>query len=375
MNARQRFWRVMQFDVSGGIPYWADWLGPWKRWKEEGLPVDIRADEDSLRSWALQHFEFEGMYSAFWGQPRVPVDLGVFPPFPLEIFEENQVYRIYRGKDGVIVKQFKDLDNFLQPTQFIEFPVKGRRDWQRFRDERLDPHTRGRYPLDQDWESLKRAWKERDFVLSIDGGSFYGFLRNCMGLEALSVMFYDDEELVSEMMNYLADFFIAILGRAVTEVNVDFAMFWEDMCYKTSSLLSPAMFRRFMVPCYRKVTSFLADHGVQLSWVDCDGNIDSLIPLWLGAGIQGFYPLEVAAGMDAARLRSEYGDRIVMWGNIDKRALARGKQAIDQELARVATTAASGGFIPLVDHQVPDDVPLENYLYYLSRRRALCGNP
>jgi uroporphyrinogen-III decarboxylase len=145
------------------------------------------------------------------------------------------------------------------------------------------------------------------------------------------------------------------------------------MCYKTGPLLSPALFRQWMVPNYRKVTSFLEEHGVRLSWVDCDGNIELLIPLWLEGGVRGFYPLEVAAGIDAASLRRQYGRQIVMWGNVDKRALAAGREAIDAELARLAPVAVQGGFIPLVDHGVPDDVSYQNYLYYLDQRRRIKG--
>jgi uroporphyrinogen decarboxylase len=57
-----------------------------------------------------------------------------------------------------------------------------------------------------------------------------------------------------------------------------------------------------------------------------------------------------------------------MWGNVDKRALIAGPAAIDAELERLAPAAAAGGFIPLVDHGVPDDIPLAHYLYYLEQR-------
>jgi len=53
----------------------------------------------------------------------------------------------------------------------------------------------------------------------------------------------------------------------------------------------------------------------------------------------------------------------------DKRALYEGPAAIDRELPRLAPVAAEGGYIPLVDHGVPDDVPYRNYLYYLQQRR------
>ena len=44
---------------------------------------------------------------------------------------------------------------------------------------------------------------------------------------------------------------------------------------------------------------------------------------------------------------------------------------IDAEIARLAPVAALGGFIPLVDHGVPDDVPYENYLFYLETVREV----
>lgn len=136
-------------------------------------------------------------------------------------------------------------------------------------------------------------------------------------------------------------------------------------------MLSPKMFREFMLPNYKKVTSFLKQNGVELSWVDCDGNIEDLLPLWIEGGVQGFYPLEVASDMDAAKLRAKYGKQILMWGNVDKRALIAGKEAIDAELNRLKPVVAEGGFIPLVDHSVPDDVPLQNYLYYLQKRKEM----
>ena len=373
MNNRERFWRTMRFQPVDRLPYWADWLGPLQRWREEGLPVDADMDQDQFKTWCLEYFGFEGMYSAFWGVPRVPVNIGLCPAFERETYQETEAYRVYRQSNGVVVRQFKHLQGSLNSTQFLEHPIQCRDDWLRFRDEHLDPAAPGRYPEDAQWEEMVRAWAERDQVISIDGGSFYGFLRDWVGVEKLSLMLYDDPDLVHEMMDYLAGFYIEVLHRALDEVDIDFAMFWEDMCYKTGPLLSPAMFREFMLPHYKRVTSFLVDHGVELSWVDCDGNIEALIPLWIEGGVRGFYPLEVASGMDAGALRAEYGQQIVIWGNVDKRALAQGREAIDAEIDRLAPVAALGGFIPLVDHGVPDDVPYPNYLYYLERRKEMSG--
>ena len=88
MNQRERFWRWANFEEVDRLPFWADWLGPWKAWQEQGLPVEpdmvgpgLALDDNQLKAWSLEYFGFEGMYSAFWGQPRVPVEIGVYPPF------------------------------------------------------------------------------------------------------------------------------------------------------------------------------------------------------------------------------------------------------------------------------------------------------
>jgi uroporphyrinogen decarboxylase len=373
MNQRERFWRWARFEEVDHLPFWGDWLGPWEEWQPQGLPVDPTQDDDLLKQWSIQHFGFDGMFSVFWGHPRVPVDIGVFPTFPEEVLEDTGVYRTFRGANGVIQRQFAHMRSSLHTTQFIEYPIKNRRDWQRFRDEHLDPNAPGRYPPPEEWERLKSAWAKRDYVISIDGGSFYGFLRDWIGVENLSFLLFDDFALVQEMMEYLADFFVIVLSKAVTEVQIDFAMFWEDMCYKAGPLLSPRMFRQLLLPGYKKVTGFLRDNGVSLSWVDCDGNIEALLPLWLEGGVQGFYPLEVASDMDAVKLQQQYGRDILMWGNVDKRALTAGPAAIEAELDRLEPAVRAGGLIPLVDHAVPDDVSLAHYLYYLDQRKKRYG--
>ena len=375
MDIRERFWRTMRFQPVDQAPDWADWLGPWDRWRHEGLDLPEGYDDDTvdMRAWCLDHFRFEGMYSAFWGVPRVPVNVGVHPAYSRIVYGEAENYTVYRSGNGSIVKQFRDEKSKLHSTQWLDYPIKTRADWEEMRDEHLDPNAPGRYPDAATWEALKGQWAQDERPISIDGGSFYGYIRDWMGPENLSFLLYDDPDLVREMMDYLADFFVQVLAKAVAEARIDFAMFWEDICYNAGPLISPAMFRELMLPNYQKVTRFLEANGVALSWVDCDGNIEALIPLWIEGGVRGFYPLEVASGMDAGKLRQQYGQEIVLWGNVDKRALTAGPAAIDAEIARLAPLVPQGGFIPLVDHGVPDDVPYQHYLYYLEQRRRITG--
>ena len=112
----------------------------------------------------------------------------------------------------------------------------------------------------------------------------------------------------------------------------------------------------------------LRGYGIDVFSVDCDGNIDELIPIWLEAGINGMLPCEVAAGMDVVKMRKKYGRDIWIVGGIDKRALAQGRRAIDDEIyAKVPFMLENGGYIPSIDHEVPHDISLSNYRYYLEQ--------
>jgi uroporphyrinogen decarboxylase len=56
---------------------------------------------------------------------------------------------------------------------------------------------------------------------------------------------------------------------------------------------------------------------------------------------------------------------------MDKRVLSRGRDGVDAELARVMPLVREGGFIPMLDHFVPPDMPWDTYRYYVERRREV----
>jgi uroporphyrinogen decarboxylase len=127
------------------------------------------------------------------------------------------------------------------------------------------------------------------------------------------------------------------------------------------------MFSEFMFPCYKKLIGMLRDHGVKIILIDSDGNNWLLIPLFIEAGVTGMVPMEVAAGMDVLELRNAF-PKFQILGGIDKRAIAKGRDAIDEELStKVPQTLKSGGYIPYIDHLIPPDISWENFTYYRAR--------
>jgi uroporphyrinogen decarboxylase len=132
------------------------------------------------------------------------------------------------------------------------------------------------------------------------------------------------------------------------------------------------MVREFLFPYYRQLISNIKSRQLDKTrtlWfqVDTDGFSDPFIPLYMELRLDYLSPFEVAAGCDVVRTGKEY-PQLLMHGGIDKRILAKGKDAIDREVDRIMPVMVKrGGYIPTCDHGVPEEVSFENYLHYRKR--------
>jgi uroporphyrinogen decarboxylase len=187
-----------------------------------------------------------------------------------------------------------------------------------------------------------------------------------MGLEGLCVAFYDQPQLVERMMAQRAEAMIAITDEVLRHTAFEVFWFWEDMAYNHGPLIDPRMFRRLALPHYRRVCDWLRSRGIEHIWLDSDGDIHELIPIWLEAGINGLWPFERQAGMDVVEVRRIYGHDLAMAGGISKRAVAEGGEAMRREVDRVMPLVEDGGYLPELDHSAPPDISWPNFCAYMS---------
>jgi uroporphyrinogen decarboxylase len=95
----------------------------------------------------------------------------------------------------------------------------------------------------------------------------------------------------------------------------------------------------------------------------------------MDSGITIMFPLERNGGSDPVMFRKKYGRDILLMGGVDKTKMARGGDAIVRELEYLAPLVEEGGYIPHCDHLVPADVSLDNYRFYLWKKREIFGIP
>jgi len=192
----------------------------------------------------------------------------------------------------------------------------------------------------------------------------------------LSYALYDDPQWVEEMINTIADCIFGVLEKILSlGGRFEAVSMWEDMAYNSGPLISPSHFKKYLLPHYRRIADLLHKHDVDVIYLDCDGKIDSLIPLWLDAGINCMFPVEVGTwGSDPVAFRMKYGKDLLMMGGFDKHILSQGKDQIRTEIYRLLPLVEEGGYIPFPDHRVPPDVPYENYMYYIDLARNIWGH-
>lgn len=352
MFARERFQRVMHFERPDRITFIPDgWAGYWRetinRWYGEGLPIGMTLED----------------YFSFDPREMIPIDFGLIPRFVPKVLEENANYRIQINEKGIVTKRMLEHTLGRMP-QFLEFPVKDYNHWKKMK-KRFNPTDIRRYP--KNWgRELFEYYNTTGSIVGLFLPGFFGQARDFLGVERLLVSFYKYPKLVHEIMDFWGDFLIETSREAVEKIKIDYVTIWEDMGYKNGPLISPRLFQKFMLLNYKKLTDFLRKNGIDIILVDSDGNNDALIPLLLEGGVSGIYPLEAAAGEDAIALRKQY-KRLLLIGNLDKRALIQGKKAIRDELEfKLPYLIKEGGYIPHTDHAAPPDVSFENFKYYCN---------
>jgi len=296
--------------------------------------------------------------------------LPIMPPFEREIISEDEHHRVERHFGGDILKVSKKYP--WRMPKYLEHPVKNRATWRDYK-RRLDPNTPGRLP--EEWDEYISQINSEDYPNMLSLCGFFGPIRNMMGLEKTLYMFYDDPNLIEEIMEHMLQFNLEMIRKTVgAGLKVDIVMIWEDMAYKGGPLISPEMFHKFMIPRYIKLCDLIRSYGIDLIFMDSDGDINELIEPWLKVGINLHWPLEAAAGMDAVELRKKYGSDIVMIGNIDKRVFQRGEEAIRHEvMSKVPYLVEKGGYYPSIDHNIGPDIPLNGLKYYLNLLREIGG--
>jgi uroporphyrinogen decarboxylase len=328
--------------LSGGVPdrvpiHDAYWETTVQRWRGEGLPQGVSPHD---------YFDTEIV--------RIGGDYTM--QFPVRLVEESDRYRLYWDENGALRKDLQTPDGWT--PQWLDFTIKSPDDWQKYRhqmafnDTRISQETR---------EAYQRARAQGKFVVYSGHACFHPTWAR-IGMVNELIWLMEDPDFIADLFGAHTQLMIDIYeGLRRLGMTFDAAWFNDDLGWKVAPLISPKLYRELVFPQHKRLCDYFAGQGLK-TMLHSDGNIAPLIPHFLEAGFVALHPLEAKAGLDVRDLKAQYGDRLVLFGNIDVRKLAGTKEEVEAEIRTKLTAAKEGGgYIYHSDHSVPANVSFANY--------------
>ena len=236
--------------------------------------------------------------------------------------------------------------------------------------QRLNPDDPRRFP--RDWAKEVSRWQHRQhpLFLRIHQGFF-----QCLGVEGWNsfedviYLLYDDPAFVRYVMQTQADFAARLAENILREVTVDAVIFSEPIAGMSGSLISPAMYRDFVLSSYAPIFSVLQRFGVPVVIWRSYANPRALIPEVTRSAFNAIWICETDPNLiNYSEIRAELGEDLGLIGGVDTDVLREGTLAIRRAVEAVLPLVEQGRMIPLADGRVREFIPFENYAYY---RRVL----
>jgi len=313
MNSKEKFHAVMNYKSCNRVPYF-----------EEGLRKKV------IDAWHAQGMPHTNMKQLFPFDPRREIAPDLEPkPSP--------------EKWPASISELDEFQRCLDPA---------------------DPRH-----FSPNWKKESRLWAGDDTVtmLRVHRGLFLSLgVYDWQRFAEVARLLIEQPKFVKQAMALQGAFAARIAEKVLESVTVDAAIFSEPIGGNTGPLISPQMYKNLVLPSYQPLLEVLKQYDVGAIIFRTYGNARILIPALLQFGFNCLWACEVdIEAMDYRNLRKEFGRDLRLIGGIDLDTLRRGRSSIRREIEeKVPWLINDGGYIPLADGRVREDVPYINYVYY-----------
>lgn len=234
-------------------------------------------------------------------------------------------------------------------------------------EQRLDSNDPRRLP--SHWPERFQHWRDRDTVLMlrVNEGFFQTLgVQDWSRFEEVIFMLKNHPTLVREVMKLHGLFTARLLDRVLEKIQIDAAIFSEPIAGNHGALISPRMFEELVLVGYEPIMQALRRFDVKYLIMRTYANPRVLLPAIVNFGFNCLWACEVPPGtMSYGEIRREFGHKLRLIGGIDVDLLKGDPHQLCTVLKEdITPLIEDGGFVPLADGRVRDNVPFENYVLY-----------
>jgi uroporphyrinogen decarboxylase len=190
-----------------------------------------------------------------------------------------------------------------------------------------------------------------------------------------------EPEFVHAVLRRITDLCKPALARYLDLVGpyIQIIKMGDDLGTQNGPQMSPKTYRQVIKPYHEELFTLIKERTDARIFLHTCGSVYRLLPDLIDAGVEILNPVQVSAkGMDTARLKAEFGDRLTFMGAIDtQQVLPFGSvQDVETEVERrIAHLGPGGGFILAPVHNLQADVPPENLVTMYRHARQVGRYP
>ena len=349
MKSKERFLAALHGRLTDRVPVW-DFIN------NPALYKDVLNKEPFFFNGqlALQLYRETGLDGAF-----IPVGgYNALVDEHWDWFSQNQ----FRDEWGT----FYTFEHSAWPCAFpSEFSVRTRQDWHNL--PKPNPNEDWRYQTiaAAQKENRREASREIAVIAGIRGP--FSTTSMILGLTPLSLLLYDDQEFLKEILKTACEFWTTI-GLNLVRMGVDAIVIVDDMGANQQTQISPKHLRSLVMPLLKSEVQAIRSAGVPVFLHSC-GNVSAILPDIVETGVLGLNNIQQSAGMDMQSIKSAYAQRLCLIGNVNSSEVMSFGNPTDVEKAVRACLqiAAPGGrHILATDHSFHKGIPLENVYAFIS---------
>lgn len=372
MTNRERAMNILHYRPADRMPavhfgYWhelvLEWAGQGK------IPLELAQKWKDSNTYDQQLDKIIG-WDFNWAH-TTGASRGLFPAFTREVIETlpDGTQRVRNGH-GVIEKIRPGVVSIPAEDDYL---LKDREAFETLYRPKMQ-YTPERVKYDYFRSFNENVYNKSDTPIGISLGSVMGDIRNMTSVIGMSYLIYDeDEDLFADIVDTYAEMQYKCAEEILkTDAKFDFGHYWEDICFNSGPLLSPAIFDELCAKHYKKRNDLCRKYGIDIISLDCDGVTEQLLRTWFENGVNVMFPIEIGTWGDQFEpARKKYGPGMLGVGGMNKIALRVDKAAVDKEIERMKRLASLGGFIPCPDHRLMPGTKFELVQYYAEEIKKI----
>jgi len=187
-----------------------------------------------------------------------------------------------------------------------------------------------------------------------------------LGFEGMSYLLYDEPDLVEAIFNKVGQAIYDFYKNIVDLEGVEGFFQGDDMGFKTSTIVSPDVLRKLVLPWHKKFAA-LAHQYNKMYWLHCCGNVSTLMEDFIeDVKIDAFHSFQDTI-IPVTEFKRRYGDRIATFGGVDMDKLCRLDEVDLRKYVRnILDECMPDRYALGSGNSIANYVPVKNYLIMLD---------